>query len=193
MSNTSEPSQTGNPLDALESLYAQPRRAAERPEAPRLAAVNELAALARAPRPEPSPRPVVPLNERIEGFLPESARRRIEPEIVPEPDDFKSEGLRRKLVAGVIGFAAAVAVASVVALLLVNIFPKDKDTDQSVTAATPPPQSRQVDADSNPPASQVPEPVIATDGGQNLNHEQSEQLLQQFMEWRQKAASTDKP
>jgi hypothetical protein len=179
-------------MDALEALYAQ-RRATERPEPPRLAAVNELAALARAPRPDTPLRPIPPLSERIESVLPESARRRIEPEVVPEPDDFKSEGLRRKLVAGVIGVAAAVAVASIVALLLVNIFPKDKDADQSVTAAMPPPQSSQADAVSKPLASPIPASVVASDGDQNINHEQSERLLQQFMQWGQKAAPTDKP
>lgn len=192
MSDTGEQSQTGNPLDALEALYAPQRRASERPEPPRLAAVNELASLARAPRPD-AVRPIVPMSERVESIFPESARRRIEPEVVPEPDDFKSDGLRRKLFAGVIGVAAAVAVASVVALLLVNIFPKDKDADPSVTAAAaPPPQSRQAEV-ANPPLSQIRASVIAGDGGQNFNHEQSERLLEQFMQWRQKAASTDKP
>jgi hypothetical protein len=191
MSNMSERSEAGHPLDALEALYAaRPSRASERPEPPRLAAVNELAALARAGKPE-TVRPIAPLSERIENLLPESARRRIEPEAVPEPEDFKSEGLRRKLFAGLIGVAATLAAASVVALLLVNIFPKDKDADQSAAAA-PPPQSHQVDAASKAPLSRVSAPV-ATDSGQDFDHEQSERLLQQFMQWRQKAASTDKP
>jgi hypothetical protein len=203
MSNTSEPSQ--NPLDALEALYAA-RRTSERPEPPRLAAINELAALARAPRPEPvRPVPVPPLGERIDSVLPESARRRIQPELVPEPENFNG-GLRRKIVAVVIGVGAAVAVASVVTLLLVNVFPRDKDSaDPAVTAAVAaPPQPGQTDADPKPvsqlppqvPAqvqAQVQPPATTNDGEQNFNHEQSEQLLQQFMQWQQKAASSDKP
>ncbi len=193
MSNTSEPSQTGTPLDALEALYAAQHRPSEPPEPLRLAAVNELAALARAPRPEPI-RPGPPRSERIESTLPESARRRIVPEVVPEPEDFKSEMLRRKMIVGVIGVAAAVAIASVVMLLPLNIFPKDKDaTDPSVTAtAAPPPQSGQTEP-APKPVSEVQVPAAASDGDQNLDHEQSEQLLQQFLQWRQKAASSDKP
>jgi hypothetical protein len=193
MSNASEPAQ--NPLDALEALYAAQRRPSERPEPPRLAAINELAALARAPRPEPiRPVPVPPLGERIESGLPESARRRIAPEVVPEPKDFHSGGLRRKIVAGVIGVVAAVAIAAVVTLLLVDIFPRDRDSaDPAVTAATaPPPQSAQTET-APQPVSQVQAPAATNDSDQNFNHEQSEQLLQQFMQWQQKAASSDKP
>jgi hypothetical protein len=195
MSNASEPAQ--NPLDALEALYAAQRRPSERPEPPRLAAINELAALARAPRPEPvRPVPVPPLGEQVESVLPESARRRIAPEVVPEPKDFNSGGLRRKIIAGVIGVVAAVAVAAVVTLLLVDIFPRDKDSaDPTVTATAttaPPPQAVQTEA-APKPVSQAQAPSPASDGDQNFNHEQSEQLLQQFMQWQQKAASSDKP
>jgi hypothetical protein len=182
-------------MDALEALYAA-RRSSQRPEPPRLAAINELAALARAPRPEPvRPVPVPPLGERVESVLPDSARRRFAPEIVPEPEDFNRGGLRRKIVAGLIGVGAAVAVASIVTLLLVNVFPRDKDSaDPSVTAATAaPPQSGQTDPAPNPVA-QVQAPAAPSDSEQTtISHEQSEQLLQQFMQWQQKAASSDKP
>jgi hypothetical protein len=121
-------------------------------------------------------------------------RRPFDPEVVPEPVDFRSEGRRRALIASVIGVGAAVAVASVVALLFVNIFPKDRDPDQSFAAAVQPAasQARPANDTAKAPLSQVRVPVVASDGGQNLNHEQSERLLQQFVQWRQKAASTDK-
>ena len=186
MSNVSERSHGGN---ALEALYAS-RRA--RAEAPRLASVNE-GAPAHAPRPD-AIRPIVPRTERFQNSFPESAQGGIEAEAAPEPDDFNSEGVRRKVFAGVIGVAAAVAVASVVALLLVNIFPKDKDADQSLTAAAAPPHARQSGDAAKAAPSQARALVAASDSGQkNLNHEQSERLLQQFMQWRQKAAPTDKP
>src|SRR5437016_13035923 len=136
MSNMSERSQGSNPLEALHAS----RRVRERTEAPRLAPVNEPAS-GRAPRPD-SVRPIIPLSERLESTFPQSVRHGME-EDEPEPDDFKSEGLRWKVFAGVIGGGVAVAVASVVALLLVNVFPKDKDADQSFAVAAPPaaPQS----------------------------------------------------
>jgi hypothetical protein len=191
MSNTSERPQGDN---VLEALYAS-RRA--RAEAPRPAAVNEQA-VARAPRLE-SVRPVVPLHERLQNPYGESAQGGIDSEVAPEPDDFNSDGVRRKVVAGVIGVAATVAVASVVALLLVNIFPKDRDADQAL-AATAPPQARHVsepakvnETAKGAPLSQVRAPVAASDAAPTANHEQSERLLQQFMQWRQKSPSSDKP
>jgi hypothetical protein len=188
MSNTSERPQGDN---VLEALYAS-RRA--RADAPRLAAVNE-PAVARAARPEPV-RPIVPLHERVHNAHPDSAQGGIDSEVAPE--DFNSDGMRRKVVAGLIGVAATVAVASVVALLLVNIFPKDRDADQAL-AASAPPQARHVNEPPkvNETAKAALSPVLApseaSDRGSPPNDEQSERLLQQFMQWRQKVPSTDKP
>jgi len=193
MSAASEESPSKDPLDAL---YALSRRPTERAEQPRLAAVSE-PPVARVPRPE-MPRPMTSLSERLENAVAASVavpmRRPFEPEVVPEPVDFKREGRRRALIASVIGVGAAVAVASVVALLFVNIFPKDRDPDQSFAAAVQPAasQARPANDTAKAPLSQVRAPVVASDSGQNLNHEQSERLLQQFVQWRQKAASTDK-
>jgi hypothetical protein len=197
MSAASEESPAKDPLDAL---YALSRRPTERAEQPRLAAVSE-PPIARVPRPE-MPRPMTSLSERLENAVAASVavpmsvpmRRPFDPEVVPEPVDFRSEGRRRALIASVIGVGAAVAVASVVALLFVNIFPKDRDPDQSFAAAVQPAasQARPANDTAKAPLSQVRVPVVASDGGQNLNHEQSERLLQQFVQWRQKAASTDK-
>lgn len=192
MSAASEESPPKDPLDAL---YALSRRPTERAEPPRLAAVSDAPPFPRVPRPEP-PRLAGSLSERLENAVAASVavpmRRPFEPEVVPEPVDFKREGRRRAFVASVIGVGAAVAVASVVALLFVNIFPKDRDPDQSIAAAVPAAQARPASDAAKAPLSQVRAPVVASDGGQNLNHEQSERLLQQFVQWRQKAASTNK-
>jgi hypothetical protein len=203
MSNVTERSQGSDPLQAL---YASRR---PRPE-PRLASVNE-APVARAPRPDAA-RPNAPLTARNQGAFPESMPDGSEPEFAADPDDFKSEGLQRKVFAGVIGVAAALAVASIVALLLVNIFPKDRDADQSFAGAVPARagQAHQVSDSAKPSAavktnettkgdaaqashSQPSAPPSASDRSTNLDHEQSERLLQQFMQWRQKAAPADKP
>jgi len=194
MSNSSERPQGDN---VLEALYAS-RRA--RAEAPRLAAVNEQV-VARAPKSDPAS-PVVPLHERVHNPHPESAQGGIDSDGLADADDFNSDGVRRKVVAGVIGVAATVAVASVVALLLVNIFPKDRDADQALAAAASA-QARHVNETpkvGEPPkvneaakTSQVQAPSEAGDKGSTQNDEQSERLLQQFMQWRQKSPSTDKP
>ncbi len=193
MSNTSERPQGDN---VLEALYAS-RRA--RAEAPRLASVNEQP-LARAPRPEPAASaPIVPLHERVHNPYPDSAQGGVDSELAAEPDDFNNDGMRRKVFAGVIGVAATIAVASVVALLLVNIFPKDRDADQALAGTAP--QARQVnDKAGEAPkvneaakTSQVHMPSGSGEKGSPPNHEQSERLLQQFMQWQHKSAPTDKP
>jgi hypothetical protein len=188
MNNTSERPQGDN---VLEALYAS-RRA--RTESPRLASVNEQVAT-RAPRPEPL-RPVVPLHEQVHNANPDSAQGGIDSGDAADPDDFNNDGMRRKVFAGVIGVAATIAVASVVALLLVNIFPKDRDADQALAAAAQ--QARQANEapkvnDTAKAALSQPHAPVAGEKGSTPNNEQSERLLQQFMQWRQKSPSTDKP
>jgi hypothetical protein len=177
---------TSNPQDPQ---YYAPRRPSERVE-PRLATINERA---RAGRPEASrtlPASAA-LNARLEGAVYESLRRQMEPEIVPEPKDFKRQGTRRTLIAVASGVAAALAVASVAALLFVTVYPKEIDAARPLASAVPPPASSQ--ADDKSALSQFRALVNANTGGQNFTHEQSERLLQQFVQWRQKTAAISKP
>jgi len=185
MSSTSEESSTNKSLDALESLYAPPRRPAERSEPPRLATVSD-AALARA-RLEVG-RPLASPGDRLETAMSEFVRRQIKPEPVPEPADLRSSGLRRLFAAGAIGVVVALAIAAVVAVLFVTLFPKEKDALQSFAAAAPPAASAPQQGDDTPKlaASQVRALAPKDGGGENFTHEQSERLLQQFVQWRQK-------
>jgi hypothetical protein len=198
MSTASE-EPANDPLDALESLYAPQRRPTpvppgERPE-PRLAAVNDTP-MPRMPRPSP-PRTVPTPDERIENAMAGFVRRQFEPEVVPEPVDFKLEGMRRKLVASAIGVVAVVAIAAVVALLSFSIFPKERDAIQSFAAAVPAAPAAATAAPSSDAAKPAPalsqfRALVAPTGGvqqsQGISHEQSERLLQQFVQWRQKSA-----
>ena len=188
MSAMSEESQppppTNNPQDPL---YYAPRRPAE----PRLATVNERA-YERANRPEASrtlPASAA-LNAKLESAVYESLRRQTGPEIVPEPLDYKRLGRRRTMIAIASGVGAAVALASVAALLFLTIYPREQDAARPFAAAPQAAQSRQ--ADEKPALSQF-RALVNANGGQNFTHEQSERLLQQFVQWRQKAASLDKP
>jgi len=189
MSEESEaPPPTSNPQDAL---YYAPRRPAERPE-PRLATVNERAR-ERASRSEASrtlPASAT-LNAKLESAVYESLRGQMEPEVVPEPMDYKRLGTRRTMIAIASGVGAALALASVAALLFVTIYPREQDAARPFAAAPRAEQSRTVD--DKPALSQFRALVNANGGGQNFTHEQSERLLQQFVQWRQKAASLDKP
>ena len=161
MSAASEKSPAKDPLDAL---YALSRRPTERAEQPRLAAVSE-PPIARVPRPE-MPRPMTSLSERLENAVAASVAVPIAPPVRPRgrarAGRFQERGRRRALIASVIGVGAAVAVASVVALLFVNIFPKDRDPDQSFAAAVQPAasQARPANDTAKAPLSQVRVPVV---------------------------------
>ena len=181
MSEDTPPPQTGNPEDP--GHYA-PRRPIERIE-PRLSTVNERA------RAETLRRLPASVNTRLESAVYESLRRPMGPQPVPEPNDVKRLGMRRTLIAIASGVGAALAFASVAALLFVTVYPKDQDTGRSLAATPQAVPSRQ--ADDKPALSQFRALVNAEGGGQNFTHEQSERLLQQFVQWRQKTAALDKP
>lgn len=187
-----------NPQDPLH--YAPPRRFTERTE-PRLAAVvGDIQATDRAGRPEgvgrqePLGRSVAPstLNAKLENAVYESLRRQIEPEVVPEPSDFKRERSQRALIGVVIGVAAAIVVSAAVAVVFVTMFPAAKDKIPGASFATASTQQRQVDT-AKPALSEFRALLVAGEGGQAFTHEQSERLLQQFVQWRQKADSPEKP
>jgi len=184
------PPPTNDPQDPL---YYAPRRTGERAE-PRLASINDTP-LERASRAEPAPRPLPPsaaLSARLESAVYESLRRQIGPEAIPEPIDFRRDSTRRTLIAIASGVAAALAVASVAALLFVTVYPKERDAGPSFASTVQPSQSQADDA-SKPALAQFRALVTGNTDGQNLTHEQSERLLQQFVQWQHKAASTNKP
>ena len=116
----------------------------------------------------------------------------MEPEVVPEPKDFTRQGTRRTLIAIASGGGAALALASVAALLFITIYPREQDAGRSF-AATPQPTAQLRQADDKPALSQFRALVNANSGSQNFTHEQSERLLQQFVQWRQKTAAVSKP
>jgi hypothetical protein len=184
MSDESPLPPTSNPQDPR---YYAPRRPSERVE-PRLATVNERA---RAETSRTLPASAA-LNARLENAVYESLRRQTEPEVVPEPKDFTRQGTRRTLLAIASGVGAALALASVAALLFITIYPREQDAGRSF-AATPQPAAQSRQADDKPALSQFRALVNANSGGQNFTHEQSERLLQQFVQWRQKVASTSRP
>ncbi len=172
---------TSNPQDPR---YYAPRRPTDRVE-PRLATVNERAK-AETSRTLPAS---AALNARLESAVYESLRRQTEPEVVPEPKDFSRMGTRRTLIAIASGVAAALAVASVAALLFVTVYPREQDTGRPFAAAVQPAAA----TDDKGALSQFRALVNTNTSGQSFTHEQSERLLQQFVQWRQKTAAVSKP
>jgi hypothetical protein len=183
---------TTDPIDALSSLA---RRTGERAE-PRLAAVSERP-MPRMPRADlrtelriDALRPTPAQGERLETAMSEFVRRQLMPEAVPEPAGLKRDARHRMMFAG----AITVAIASVVALIVVTLFPRERDIIQSFAAAVPaaPSQSSSGEQAAAPlPQSRT---LLAENArGDGFTHEQSEQLLQQFVQWRQNLALTAKP
>jgi len=175
---------TSNPQDPR---YYAPRRPRERVE-PRLATVSERARAATS-RTLPAS---AALNARLESAVYESLRRQTEPEAVPEPRDFTRQGTRRTLIAIASGVGAALALASVAVLLFVTVYPREQDVGRPFAAA-PQAAAASRQADDKPALSQFRALVNTNAGGQNFTHEQSERLLQQFVQWRQKTAAVSKP
>jgi hypothetical protein len=186
MSEESPLPPTSNPQDPQ---YYAPRQRSERIE-PRLATVNERAAFERARRGDTSLPASTALSAKLENAVYESLRRPLEPQIVPEPNDTNRLGTRRTLIAIASGVGAALALASVAALLFVTVYPREQDAGRSFAAAPATAAAPARQADDKPALSQFRALVNANAGGQNFTHEQSERLLQQFVQWREKAAAT---
>jgi hypothetical protein len=172
---------------------ATDRQATDRQAADRQGADRQAAD--RAFRPESMSRAISPsaLNAKLENAVFESLRRQIEPEMVPEPADFKRERSQRALIGVVIGVAAAVVVSAAIAVVFVTMFPSSKEKLPAASFATTSSPQRQAAETSKPALSEFRALLVAGENGQAFTHEQSERLLQQFMQWRQKADTPDKP
>jgi hypothetical protein len=191
-SNTS----TTDPIDTLSSLV---RRTSERAE-PRLAAVSERP-MPRMPRTDlrtelrtdlriDALRPTPAQGDRLENAMSEFVQRQLRPEAVPVPAGLNRDARHRMMFVG----AITVAIASLVALIVVTLFPREKDIIQSFAAALPaaPAQSSSGELAAGP-LSQSRTLLAENAGGEGFTHQQSEQLLQQFVQWRQNLALTAKP
>ena len=175
------------PTDPQDPLHYAPRRRAER-SGIRLSTVSSAVDETKFDRSfrDASSSPFAPADA-----VGEALRRQLDPQVVPEPAEFAQERSRRRellMVGG--GIAAAVGVAAVVALLLVTVMPvsRDSGTGSSSTAAAGFTQPRGDDT-AKPALSQVRSLLAPDEGDQAVTHEQSKRLLEQFVQWRQKADS----
>jgi len=192
MSVPSEQPREQPSISPKDPFHYAPRRVSERSE-PRLAAVvGEIQAAERTSRPDSTTRPLPPsLSSKLESSVYESLRRQMDPEIVREPADFRRERSQRALIGVIIGIAAAIVVSAAVAVVFVTMFPKDRGG--SLSFATVSSQQQRSDTGSKSALSQFRALVAGNEGGPNFTHEESKRLLQQFMQWRQKADSPEKP
>jgi hypothetical protein len=124
-------------------------------------------------------------------------RNPLYPEVLREPAGFARETDRRaSLLSLAARFAAAAGVVTIVALLFLFMVPRQSDTDStssqitgSTNTALPP--SGQGDLASKPALAEFKALLATAPVSQPATQEQSQQLLQRFMQWRQKDNSTE--
>jgi hypothetical protein len=152
-------------------------------------------------RPEARPS-LVPdgYDTQLEKAVSEALRHPLDPEVIDEPEELTRE-LRRMAVIGVAGrFAAAVGVSALVALFFVVMIPASRQPDglsasgfiESIKTALAS-QPSAPEAVAQPASSELQTLLVSTPSTEPVTREQSEQLLQQFVQWQQKPAPKQAP
>ena len=189
-------------LNPNDPTYYAPRWLRERSEL-RLSPSSETSS--ERPRRPVSSSP--PFDDLLEEAVPEALRRPLDPEVIHQPPGFVRELDRRIALINVAGrFAAAVGISALVALFFAIMIPASRDYArqpdggassfsgilQSIKTAFYHPPRR--DDGSKPVLSEFQTIQASTRTNQAvITHEQSETLLQQFLQWRQKSGSTGAP
>jgi len=189
-------------LNPNDPTYYAPRWLRERSKL-RLSASSETSS--GRPRRPVSSSP--PFDGLLEEAVPEALRRPLDPEVIHEPPGLVRELDRRIALISVAGrFAAAVGVSALVALFFAIMVPASRDYArqpdggassfsgilQSIkTVFYQPPRK---DDKAKPALSEFQTILASTPNNQAvITHEQSETLLQQFLQWRQKPSLTGAP
>jgi hypothetical protein len=141
------------------------------------------------------------LDTQLKNPPSDALRRPLYPEIVREPDGLARElDWRGELFSLAARFAAVAGVVTVLGLLYILMVPAARTSDTASTSTeitgstkTAQPQPGQVDLASKPALAQFKALLATTPVSQPAPHEQSEQLLQGFMQWRQKGNSAEPP
>jgi hypothetical protein len=144
----------------------------------------------------------------LEEAVAESLRHPLDPQVMNEPPGFVRELDRRMAILSVAGrFAAAIGVSAIVALFFVIMVPASRDYSrqqpdadnssvsgflQSLKTALS--QPRQKDDDAKPALAEF-QAILASPptAPPPVSREESETLLQQFVQWQQKPAQPTAP
>ena len=144
------------------------------------------------------------LESEIEDALHAALGRPREPEDLLEPTGFFQELDRRIALISVAGrFAAAIGVAAAVALFFVVMIPASRNSAgqadgassgliQMMKAALNEPPSTSIE-DAKPALCELQTILGSPQNQPAISHEQSETLLQQFMQWREKPVVAKNP
>jgi hypothetical protein len=207
MSSVSSEQDHLNPND---QLYYAPRWLRERSE-PVSASSSPVPAPAAEKKSESLARPISPphsFDALLEEAVAESLRHPLDPQVMNEPPGFVRELDRRMAILSVAGrFAAAIGVSAIVALFFVIMVPASRDyprqqpdADNSSVSGflqslkTALSQPRQKDDDAKPALAEF-QAILASPPTTPppVSREESETLLQQFVQWQQKPAQPTAP
>jgi hypothetical protein len=130
------------------------------------------------------------LDNQLENAVSDALWHPLDPEFIHEPTGFAKEDERATLIAIAGRFAAALAVAAIAASFFVMMVPGSSAPGimRSIKAVLLQPGQR--DEGSKPAIAEF-EPILASAQTRPATHEQSEQLLQQFLQWRRKPNSSE--
>ena len=192
MSSLSE--QEHDNLNPNEPAYYAPRWLRDRPDARPAASRDAVSEPMRNLASSPAS-----LDTQLEKAVSNALWHPLDPEVIHEPPGLAEELDRGSALITVAGrFAAAVGVSAIVALFFVIMVPASRLPDsggssgivKSIKSALFQPGQRE---DGSKPAIAEFQPILASaaQGNQPATREQSGQLLQQFMQWRQKPNSTE--
>jgi hypothetical protein len=188
-------------LNPNDPTYYAPRWLRERSE-PRSVASQE-------PRSEPvrsMVSPPVSLDTKLEKAVSGALWHPLDPEVIHEPAELARELDRRAAVTTVVGrVVAAIGVAAVVALFFVIMVPGSRSPDTASTSGSTSganlqstsaqskdtPQSGPREGGSKSALAEFQTLLSSAQANQPATHEQSEQLLQQFLKWGQKPGAAN--
>lgn len=137
------------------------------------------------------------LDGQLENAVFESLRHPLDPEAIEEPPELDQRGA----LLGVVGrFAAAVGAAAFVALLFVIVIPSLRQPTADTSVADMIDAMKSAVSKSDQAAkSREPQPspefqsiLASSESGTTVSREESETLLQQFMQWQQKPAEAQR-
>jgi hypothetical protein len=178
------------PLSPNDPAYYAPRVPRD-PEATRLPRLGET----RSVRPPATSITDTTLDGQLESAVRESLRHSLDPETVEEPPELDG----RSALLGVVGrFAAAVGAAAFVALLFVVVIPSLRHQSAEPSAAEVIDSMKAAlsknDTAAKPaetqPSTELQSILAASEKSAAVNHEDSEMLLKQFMQWQQRPADS---
>jgi hypothetical protein len=184
-------------LNPNDPSYYAPRWLRDKPEQRPFASREMKSEAARDPIFSPAS-----LDTQLENAVSDALWHPLDPEVIQEPPGLADELDRRAALMSVVGrFAAAVGVSAIVALFFVIMVPASRQADaggsttsriiQSIKAVLLHPGQR--DEGSKPAIAEFQTILASSPSSRPATHEQSEQLLQQFLQWRQKPNSTEAP